>query len=52
MVHMIYLMFICIGAPLLLMLFLLEKQSRVTVGYMILGIVMCLFAGEVNALLM
>lgn len=45
-------MFICIGAPLLLMLFLLEKQSRVTVGYMILGIVMCLFAGEVNALLM
>ncbi|MGN0317279.1 MAG: PrsW family glutamic-type intramembrane protease [Lachnospira sp.] len=51
MVQMIYLLFICIAVPMMLMLFLLEKQSRVTVGYMILGLVMCLFAGEVNAFL-
>ncbi len=51
MVQLIYFMFICIAAPLLLMLFLLEKQSRVTMTYMILGCVMCILAGEVNAIL-
>lgn len=52
MVYMIYILFISIVAPMLLMLFLLEKQARYTVGFMIIGIMMCLFASEINTLVM
>lgn len=51
MVSMIYLIFICIVPPLVLMLALIGKQARLTVGFMVIGIVMCLFAAEVNSLL-
>lgn len=48
---MVYINFVCIVAPLLLMLFLLEKSAKQVVGFMIIGIVICLFAYEVNSFL-
>lgn len=48
---MVYIIFICIIAPLLLLLFLLEKSAKQVVGFMIVGIITCLFAYEVNSLL-
>lgn len=50
MVSLIYILFICIVAPLILMLFLIPKESRITVGFMIIGIAMCVFAAEVNSI--
>lgn len=47
-----YLLFICVAAPILLMLFVLEKKSKITVGYMLIGIFVCLFISEVNGLLL
>ena len=35
---MIYVLFICIVTPMTLMLFLLDKKSRLTVGFMLIGI--------------
>lgn len=49
--NVMFILFICIVAPMTLMLFLLEKKSRLTVGFMIIGICMCLFVSEVNGLL-
>ena len=34
------------------MLFVLEKKSKITVGYMLIGIFVCLFISEVNGLLL
>lgn len=47
-----YLLFICVAAPIFLMLFVLEKKSKITVGYMLIGIFVCLFISEVNGLLL
>lgn len=47
-----YILFICVVVPLILMLFLLEKKARVTVGFMVVGIFMCLFVSEINGLLL
>lgn len=47
-----YILFICVVVPLILMLFLLEKKARVTVGFMVIGIFMCLFVSEINGLLL
>lgn len=46
-----YILFICIVAPLMLMLFLLKKKAQLTVGFMIVGIFLCLFVSEINAIL-
>ena len=43
-----YLLFICVAVPILLMLFVLEKKSKITAGYMLIGILVCLFISEVN----
>jgi len=40
--------FITIAIPLVLMLFLLEKKSRLTVLFMIIGALMCVFASVIN----
>ena len=48
----IYVLFICVVAPLLLMLPLLKKRSKLTLGFMILGIVFALFISEVNSILL
>lgn len=50
--NIMYVLFICIVVPLLLMLFLLDKKSRLTIGFMILGIVTCLFVSEINGILL
>ena len=47
-----YLLFICVAAPIFLMLFVLEKKSKITVGYMLIGIFVCLFISEVNGLML
>ena len=47
-----YLLFICVAVPILLMLFVLEKKSKITVGYMLIGILACLFVSEINGLLL
>lgn len=47
-----YILFICVVVPLILMLFLLEKKARVTVGFMVIGIFMCQFVSEINGLLL
>ncbi len=38
--------------PLMLMLLLMEHEARTVIGAMISGIIMCLFAGELNAWVM
>lgn len=45
-------LFICLAAPLSMMLFVFRGRSRAILGYLLLGIFMCLFAGEVNGLIL
>ena len=45
---MIYIAFICIVVPMLLMLPLLTGRSRLLLGYMLIGVYACLFAAGVN----
>ncbi|MBO5938388.1 MAG: PrsW family intramembrane metalloprotease [Clostridia bacterium] len=47
-----YLLFICVAVPILLMLFVLEKKSKITMGYMLIGIFSCLFISEINGFLL
>ncbi|MBR5228848.1 MAG: PrsW family intramembrane metalloprotease [Firmicutes bacterium] len=49
--NVIYLLFVCIAAPLTLMLALLETKSKRTVGFMIIGMFLCVFVAEINGLL-
>ncbi|MBR1530907.1 MAG: PrsW family intramembrane metalloprotease [Eubacterium sp.] len=50
--NLVYILFICLVAPMLLMVILLRKRSRALVGYMIIGVVASLFVSEVNAILL
>ena len=50
--NMIYILFICVAVPLLLSLFILEKKSRLTMGYILLGMLMCLVVSEINGALL
>ena len=47
-----YILFICIAIPLFLMLPMLKGISRLLLGFMLIGIMVCLFVSEVNALLL
>ena len=47
-----YILFICLVAPLLMMLFMLRKRSRLLVGYMLIGIFVSLFISELNTILL
>ena len=49
--NVIYLLFVCIAAPLVLMLALLETKSKRTVGFMIIGMFLCVFVSEINGLI-
>jgi RsiW-degrading membrane proteinase PrsW (M82 family) len=49
--NMIYHLFVSISIPLLLMSLLVEKKARLPVAFMLIGIVIALFAAEVNGLL-
>ena len=50
--NLIYILFICLIAPLLLLLFLLQKRSKLTVGYMLIGVFVSLFVSELNTILL
>ena len=49
--NMIYILFISISIPLLLMALLMEKKARLPILFMIIGIFVSVFASEVNGLL-
>ena len=49
--NMIYILFISISIPLLLMALLTEKKARLPISFMIIGIFVSVFASEVNGLL-
>ena len=49
--NMIYILFISISIPLLLMALLMEKKARLPISFMIIGIFVSVFASEVNGLL-
>lgn len=44
-------LFICLAAPLAMMLFVLKGRSRALLGFLLTGIFMCLFAGEINGVI-
>lgn len=48
---MIYILFICFMIPLLMLMFLLDVRSRLIVGFMMVGMFCCLFASEINGVL-
>lgn len=50
--NLIYILFICIVAPMLMMLVLLRKRSKLLVGYMIIGICVSLFVSELNTIIL
>ena len=49
--NMIYILFISISIPLLLMALLMEKKARLPISFMLIGIFLSVFASEVNGLL-
>ena len=49
--NLIYILFICVAIPLLLMTLLVEKKARLPVAFMLVGIFVSVFASEVNGLL-
>ena len=49
--NMIYILFISISIPLILMALLIEKKARLPISFMIIGIFVSVFASEVNGLL-
>ena len=49
--NMIYLLFISISIPLLLMVLLVEKKARLPLAFMLAGMFVSVFASEVNGLL-
>lgn len=50
--NLVYILFICLVAPMLLMLLMLRKRSRLLVGYMLVGIFVSLFVSELNSILL
>ena len=52
MVNLEYILFICVVAPLFLMLFLLQGRAKLVLGFMVIGIFGCLFVSELNALVL
>ena len=50
--NLIYTLFVCTVAPLILMLLLLKKRSKLIVGYMLIGIFVSLFVSELNTILL
>ena len=50
--NLIYILFICTVAPMLLLFLILRKKSRLIVGYMLIGIFVSLFVSELNTILL
>lgn len=49
--YLIYILAICISAPLILMMIIADNKTRNLLGFMIIGIYIAVFASEVNAVL-
>lgn len=49
--YLIYILAICISAPLLLMLIIADSKTRNLLGFMIIGIYIAVLASEINAIL-
>ena len=49
--NIIYILFVSVSIPLLLMTLLVEKKARLPVAFMLIGIIVSVFASEVNGLL-
>ena len=52
MVSLEYILFLCVVAPLFLMLLMLPGRARLAMGFMLIGIIVCLFVSELNALVL
>ena len=50
--NLIYILFICIVAPMFFMFMILRKRSKLLVGYMLIGIFVSLFISELNTILL
>lgn len=50
--NLIYVLFICIIAPMVLLILALEKRPRLIVGYMLIGTFVALFVSELNNVLL
>jgi len=50
--NLVYILFICLVAPMLLMILMLRKRSRLLVGYMVIGVCVSLFVSELNTLIL
>jgi len=50
--NLVYILFICLVAPMLLMVLMLRKRSRLLVGYMVIGVCVSLFVSELNTLIL
>ena len=48
--NMIYILFISISIPLLLLALLVEKKARLPISFMLIGIFISVFASEINGL--
>lgn len=46
--NLVYIVFICVSVPLFYILLVLQKGSRKYIGYMIVGIYVCLVSSEIN----
>ena len=49
--NIIYILFVSISVPILLMALLIEKRARLPISFMLIGIFVSVFASEVNGLL-
>lgn len=49
--NLIYILFISVFVPILLMTFLVEKKSRLPISFMLVGIFVSVFVAEINGLL-
>ena len=50
--NLVYILFICLVAPLILMMLMLRRRSRLLVGFMLIGIFVSLFVSELNTILL
>ena len=50
--NLIYILFICLVAPMFFMLFMLKKRSKMIMSFMMIGIFVSLFVSELNAIIL
>lgn len=48
--NLIYIIFACMALPLLLSLALVDKKSKLVIGFIIIGAFMCVFVSELNSI--